>query len=223
LKPVPSRVVILLLTTVMRTPGSSAARRLHLVMWLPGNRDVSPGLVTITVLATMDLLLGRSVAVTLVATAAAVVVVVVAMNPVVATVDTVDKVTLDMLLPELRQALLPGNSRLPPVVNLDTDMEVTVMLPLAWPLLLRRPAWLLGPTELLLLALLALAALPLLLRLSMDLRHLLPATSLLHLLLRLKLFAFMQLVYRRQKSRGYLLSFISDTADGPGSFPRLSM
>jgi len=172
----------------------------------------------ITVLATMDLLLGRSVAVTLAVTA------VVATNLAVATVITV---TPDMLPPELLQALLqallPGNSRLPPLVNLPTDMEDTVMLPLAWPLLPRRPAWLLGPTELLLLALLALAALRLPLRLLMDLHHHLPATSLLHLPLRLKLFAFMQLVYRRQKSRGYLLFFISDTADGPGSFPRLSM
>lgn len=57
----------------------------------------------------------------------------------------------------------------------------------------------------------------------MDLHRLPPVTSLLPLPLRLKLFAFMQLVDRRQKSRGYLLFFISDTADGPGSFPRLSM
>lgn len=221
LKLVPIRALTLLLMTVMRTPGSSAARHLHPVMWLLGNRDVNPALVMIMVLATMDLLLGRSVAATLAAMAA------VAMNLVVATVVTVVTATLDMLHPELLQALLqallPGNSRLPLVVSPLTDMEDTVMLPLVWPLLPRRPAWLLGPTELLLLALLVLAALPLLPHLSMDLHHLLPVTSLLRLRLRLKLFAFVQLVYWRQKSLGCLLFFLSDTADGPGSFPRLSM
>lgn len=208
LKLVPIRAVTLLLMTAMRTPGSSAARHLHPAMWLPGNKDVSTVLVTITVLATTDLLLGRSVAVTLAATA------VVAMNPVVATAVMVVKATLDTLLPELLpallqallQALLRGNSRLPPVANLHTDMEDTVMLPLAWLLLPRRPAWLLGPTELLLLALLALAALRPLLRLSMDLHHHLPVTSLLPLLLRLNLFASMQLVSATKLS--WLFAFL---------------
>lgn len=182
LRPALTRVVTLLPTTAMRSPGSNAVLLLQPAMWLPGNNAVSTVPVTTTDLVTTDLAttalppgLSRTGAATLVAMAA--------------TVPRVDMVRPVLLLLGNSSS---NNSKLSPVLRLLTDMEATAMLP---PVCLLLPlAWLLGLTALLplallpvlLLDLLVLVALPRLLLLVMDLLPLLPATTLPRPLLRRK-------------------------------------